>query len=366
MGRCKICGRVERRIAKYLSLCKDCIEERFDSLREEILERHGKTRVEYDLPVRPPQDEDGVKCGQCVNDCRIGRGGKGYCGLVANLGGKLERYEATGFLDWYFDSLPTNCVADWVCPGGTGAGFPKYAYKSGPEYGYKNLAVFFHHCTSNCLFCQNWHFRRKKGVSWQPDEILEAIDEKTSCICYFGGDPTPNILFALSLSERILSTINRIFRICWETNGSQALGYIKRMMELSLLSGGVLKIDLKAFSRPLAFALCGTDNKRTLANIEFCSQFFSQRETPPPLVVATLLVPGYIDEKELRLMAKFLSGLDKRIPWALLAFAPHFYFADMPTTPRSHANRALAIAREYGILNARIGNIHLLSEGYEI
>jgi len=32
-----------------------------------------------------------------------------------------------GNLRWYFDPLPTNCVADWVCPGGTGAGCPKWA-----------------------------------------------------------------------------------------------------------------------------------------------------------------------------------------------------------------------------------------------
>jgi hypothetical protein len=47
-----------------------------------------------------------------------------------------------GNLSWYFDPLPTNCVADWVCPAGTGVGFPQWACRDGPEYGYKNLAVF--------------------------------------------------------------------------------------------------------------------------------------------------------------------------------------------------------------------------------
>ncbi len=360
MARCKLCGKVADTIAQYLSLCKDCLREKESDLKEEVLELHGRIRTKYNLPAAIPRDREGMKCGQCVNDCKIGKGKKGYCGLITNLDGKLERYEDSGFLDFYFDPLPTNCVADWVCPGGSGTGFPQYAYKNGTEYGYKNLAVFFRHCTFNCLFCQNWHFRTKPHRSYTTEEIIKVIDEKTSCICYFGGDPTPNIKFALKLSEKIISSLNRIFRICWETNGSATRGYIKRMMELSLISGGILKIDLKAFSQPLAFALCGTDNKNTIANIEFCSQFFSKREVPPPLVVATLLIPGYIDEKELRLLAKFLASLDRRIPWALLGFAPHFYFSDLPRTSRLQASQALAIAKEYGMENCRIGNFHLL------
>jgi len=66
-----------------------------------------------------------------------------------------------GKLLWYHDPLPTNCVGDWVCAGGTGAGYPEYAYSSGPECGYKNLAVFFNACSFNCLYCQNWHFRKE-------------------------------------------------------------------------------------------------------------------------------------------------------------------------------------------------------------
>ena len=48
-----------------------------------------------------------------------------------------------GNLSWYHDPLPTNCVADWVCPAGSEAGFPAFSYTPGPEYGYNNLAVFY-------------------------------------------------------------------------------------------------------------------------------------------------------------------------------------------------------------------------------
>ena len=45
-------------------------------------------------------------------------------------------------MSWYDDPLPTNCVGDWVCPGGTGCGYPVFAHNDGPEYGYQNLANF--------------------------------------------------------------------------------------------------------------------------------------------------------------------------------------------------------------------------------
>jgi len=45
-------------------------------------------------------------------------------------------------------------VADWVWAGGRGAGFPEFSSCNGPEYGYRNLAVFFYGCSFNCLFCQ--------------------------------------------------------------------------------------------------------------------------------------------------------------------------------------------------------------------
>ncbi|MEO0116676.1 MAG: radical SAM protein [candidate division WOR-3 bacterium] len=355
--RCQICNKDSEEISKYLPFCFDCLKREFPKVKEKISQIHVATRREFNLPEEIPKE--GIRCGQCGNNCSPGRGERGYCGLIKNEGGKII-FPDFGLLDFYLDPLPTNCVADWVCPGGTGVGFPKYAYRNGPEYGYKNLAVFFRHCTFNCLFCQNWHFRKPTSHFYQIEDILSVLNDNISCICYFGGDPTPNIKFALKLSEKILSSVNRIFRICWETNGSANRDYIKRMMELSLISGGILKIDLKAFSREISFALCGVSNENTIKNIEYCAQFFNKREIPPPLVVSTLLVPGYIGEDEIGLMAKFLAGINKKIPWALLGFSPQFYLSDLPPTSRRQAERALAIAKEFGLENVRLGNIHLL------
>lgn len=112
---------------------------------------------------------------------------------------------------------------------------------AGPEYGYKNLAVFFQACNFNCLYCQNWRFKtetfhpRRESVTI----LVSSVDNKTSCICYFGGDPTPQLPFALKASRLALEmNEGKILRICWETNGSMNESLLDRMLDLALRSGG--------------------------------------------------------------------------------------------------------------------------------
>jgi pyruvate formate lyase activating enzyme len=268
-----------------------------------------------------------------------------------------------GNVSWYYDGLPTNCVADWVCPGGTGGGYPHFAYASGPEYGYKNLAVFYHGCSFDCLFCQNWTHRERvrdeKRVT--PEELAEAVDDRTSCICYFGGDPTPQLPHSILVSKRAIERAKgRILRICWETNGSMNPGLLKEMVEISLISGGCIKFDIKAWNDSLHRALCGVPNERTRKNFEWAAQWIKKRPEPPLLIASTLLVPGYIDEEEVQGISGWIASLNPDIPYALLAFYPQFFFKDLPVTPRDLAIRCKEVAQGEGLRRVRIGNLHLL------
>ena len=151
MARCETCNTESCLISKELGVCLNCIRERPAQALPMTARAHARSRAVFGLPEKPPKDPQGVPCNLCVNECRIPEGGRGYCGLRQNTGGKLNGViSGEGKLSWYHDPLPTNCVADWVCPGGVGVGYPKYAHASGPEHGYKNLAVFFHACSFNC------------------------------------------------------------------------------------------------------------------------------------------------------------------------------------------------------------------------
>ena len=75
-------------------------------------------------------------------------------------------------------------------------------------------------------------------------------------------------------------------------------------------------------------------------------------------------MPGYVDVQEVDAIAGFIAGLNPEIPYSLLAFYPHFYLRDLPTTSRRHAMRCKDAAERKGLRRVHIGNVHLLSEDY--
>jgi pyruvate formate lyase activating enzyme len=364
MTQCSLCGKSSTFISKVLHVCLDCIRNDPAETSPYIKEAQKASREPFGLPAEPPHDPNGVPCTLCVNECRITEGERGYCGLRKNVSGKLAGVSLKlGNLSWYHDPLPTNCVGDWVCPGGCAAGYPHYSISKGPEYGYKNLAVFFQACSFNCLFCQNWHFRehvlqtRKRSVQ----DLVDSVDEKTSCICYFGGDPTPQLPFALKASRLALEqNSDRVLRICWESNGTMNKALLNQMIEISLKSGGCIKFDLKSWNENLNIALTGVTNKRTFENFSFVSGKIQERPDPPLLIASTLLIPGYTDEEEVRNISEFIVSLNADIPYSLLGFYPHFYMQDLSVTSKSFALKCKEIAEEAGLKRVRIGNVHLL------
>jgi pyruvate formate lyase activating enzyme len=180
-------------------------------------------------------------------------------------------------------------------------------------------------------------------------------------VCYFGGDPASQMPHALAAS-RLLAA--RGVRICWETNGSMHPRLLDQAVELSLISGGCIKFDLKAYDEAIHRALTGTSNCRTLDNFARAAQRSRERPDPPLVVASTLLVPGYVDAQEVGAIARFIAGLNPDIPYALLAFAPNFYMSDLPCTSLRHAAEAEAAARAAGLRRVHVGNRHLLSRDY--
>jgi pyruvate formate lyase activating enzyme len=262
-------------ISVNLGACLRCIREKPEKALVIAEKVHEEARLAFGLPAKIPMASHGLQCGMCANDCKIGVNEKGFCGLVINMHDRLIRMGGVpekGVLEWYYDPLPTNCVAWWFCPGCTGAGFPKYVYKQTAETGYANLAVFYGACSLDCLFCQNWHYR-KMSQNLDPvvsaESLAQKADSHVSCICFFGGDPSVQMPHALKASQIALETAtveNRILRICWETNGNMRKEFAEKAAELSFVTGGVVKFDLKAWDGNLHRALCGVPNNKIFEN----------------------------------------------------------------------------------------------------
>jgi len=286
-GACRLCGRSDVPVAGVLGACAACIRRGDAALVERLDSVHAAHRGRFGLPPEPPRSPQGLRCGLCVRECRMADGERGYCGVRQNAGGRLQGGDArAAAVSWYHDPLPTNCVADWVCAGGTGAGYPRWAHRPGPELGYVNLAVFYEACSFDCLFCQNWHYRSGPA---RPErhagrELANAVTANTSCICFFGGDPTCQVQHALAAARAAREARGGgILRICWETNGSMSRRSLDAMVALSLESGGCVKFDLKAFDPKVHRALCGVDNARTLENFARAAERIAERPEPPLL-----------------------------------------------------------------------------------
>ena len=370
MARCGVCGRRAPLTASSLGLCVGCIRGAPADLEVRIAKVHARSRQFFHLPQEAPRGPSGIRCDLCVRQCLIPPGEVGYCAVRQNAGGRLRGGSPKqGNLSWYYDPLPTNCVADWVCPAGTGAGHPRWAYRDGPEYGYKNLAVFYQACSFNCLGCQNWHYREvsRSGPGVSAAELAGQVDARTACICFFGGDPSPQLPHSLATSMLARRRApGRVLRVCWETNGAMHPRLLRRAMRIALESGGCIKFDLKAWNDGVHRALTGCSNRRTLENFALAAEMARSRPDPPAVVVSTLLVPGYVDVEEVAPLARFIASFDPGIPYSLLAFHPQLSLHDLPVTSIQHAERALAAAKEAGLTRIHLGNRHLLGEPYEL
>jgi len=345
-----VCGSEHTIISSYLGVCLSCVRERFDEAYPHIARAHASERRSFGLPPAPPRSKGGVRCSLCARECLIGEGEFGFCGLrrvedgrISHLAGIPKR----GFLHWYRDPLPTNCVADWVCSG--------HRMK-----GYHNLAVFYASCSLDCLFCQNWYFRRMSpevGELVSAGDLAGLAEERTFCVCYFGGDPSSQMPHAIASARRLAE---KGVVVCWETAGQANPNLMRRAVQLSLESGGIVKFDLKAYDEKVHIALTGCSNRTTLENFKMAASRFHRRGDPPLVVASTLLVPGYVDAQEVFRIASFIASVNPEIPYSLLAFAPNFLMSDLPRTSRRQATEAEDAAKSAGLVNVHIGNVHLL------
>ncbi len=376
MGICKICGTKSNIISDRIGVCVKCLREKHEEALALVSERRAYYRGLYDLPPETPRAEKGFQCTICGRGCILGKGMKGYCGVrVYDKGLEIitgSNDKAIGM--YYYDPHPTNCVAYNVCPAVTGRGYPRYALSPAGERGYYNIAVFYGACNLDCLYCQNWEFRRmvkeRKPIITIQD-LVESVNHRTTCVCFFGGDPAPwsthALLAARKMVEKAKSIGLDVFRVCWETNGLWNPILFEKAIKLSLETGGIVKIDFKAWSPEVYFALTGAEPQHVdiiRKNIALVAKYFEERKDPPVLVVSTLLVPGYIDEYELDEMTRFVASLNPEIPYVFLAFHPDYVLRDLPRTSIKHAEKAVEIAKKNGLRNIFVENVWLLGNEY--
>ncbi len=342
MINCQKCQ--ENPAADIIGLCVDCL--RSMSSKDYSYEIHKQVRENFSLPIKPPRSATGIQCNLCANHCQMAEEQTGFCGLHQNKGAHLvHRFpQNTALAYMYLDLLPTNCCASWFCKG---------SHKSG-----YNLAVFFYGCNFDCLFCQNSSHKllSKASVVTEEEMVKAALDDRVSCVCFFGGSPEPQLPFALRVTKRIIEKSDNKKHICWEWNGCGNPKLVGKAMELTTESGGTVKFDLKSYHPHVSQALCGVDNQQAFQNFKMLANGL---QYPKILTASTLLVPYYIDWEEVAGIAKFIAGIDANIHYSLLVFSPNFYMSDMPVTPKWQVAECYSAACQY-LHYVHLGNKHLL------
>jgi pyruvate formate lyase activating enzyme len=340
---CSLCG--NHPAARQIGICADCIRS-MESM-DGMIAIHASVRKSCGLPNVLPWTPGGLRCRLCMNECSLGEGEYGYCGIRRNREGRMESLvpARSALAHAYFDPLPTNCCAAWFCSGSHEPG--------------SNLAVFFYGCNFDCLFCQNASHKMVRTAPVLTDDELTARARTPGvrCVCFFGGSPEPQFPFALRAARRIARESGGATHICWEWNGAGNPRLAERAARLSLETGGTVKFDLKAFHPNLHTALCGTENERTLENFSRVADVTRGTET---LTATTLLVPYYIDAREVGAIAGFIAGIDAEIPYSLLVFHPDYLLRDLPITPWAQVEECMAAAREH-LHRVQVGNLYLLN-----
>ncbi len=340
-----------RIISHSIGVCSQCVKS--DSL-EMAMQTHERLRRRDGLvPVIPSTGE--IVCSECGNHCRMNEGEVGFCNIRKVEGQNVvDIHSENAVVSGYFDPLPTNCVADWVCPVTTereiGIGKKRL----------KNLAVFYGSCNSDCLFCQNASYRTmmvKGSPLMTAQELADVADDYTACVCYFGGDSACNSEHSVKTSQ-LLNEVRPV-RVCYETNGNISKKWLNSIAGVVETTGGTFKFDLKAVTPQIYQALTGVSNTVVLRNFKELAT--SKRDRDGEFLIASiLLVPGYIDIPEVKEICAFIAENDSTIPTALLGFSPHHAMSDLPRTSMTHAKAALTAAKDEGLKNVRIGNQGLL------
>jgi pyruvate formate lyase activating enzyme len=363
---CSVCGRQDPPVAQALGVCVSCIRAKTKGSLETALHSHAQARKIFGLPESPPTGE-GIHCKLCSQHCRMGEGELGYCGLRWNENGKILALSTPqqGLFHAFSDPQGTTCSGTFGDPGATGAGYPASASAKGQEHEYVTLSIFLYGCSFDCLFCQNIAHKQFHANWVRPVEDLVKMtlqNTNISCWRFFGGSPEPQLPFAIHASELILDALKgeRLLRICFEWNGCGYSELMKKAARLAYESGGNVQFDLKAWDENLNIALTGVSNKVVYENFEMVARAYSHSPGHPSWLCATTrLVPGYVDEREVGNMARFMANLDPSIPYGLLVFQPDFMMRDLPVTPVHQVRACYQIAKKY-LQHVHVENLHLL------
>jgi pyruvate formate lyase activating enzyme len=213
-------------------------------------------------------------------------------------------------------------------------------------------------CNLRCKNCQNWEISQSPkpqgpimGQHFTPEQVVNAAT-RTGCesIAYTYTEPVVFLEFAYDTAK---VAGDKGMRNVFVTNG-YITGAALREMQPYLHAAN---IDLKGFSDQFYRETCGARLQPVLDAIALHKKLGIWVE------ITTLVIPTLNDsEEELGKIAKFISDVDREIPWHISRFYPSYLLIDLPPTPVETLRMAREIGSAAGLKHIYIGNVHGESE----
>lgn len=281
--------------------------------------------------------EGRLQCWLCPHHCRLSPGETGLCAVRRNSDGHLQT-ENYG--------LVTATALDPV------EKKPLYHFYPG---GYL-LSLGSFGCNFACDFCQNWSISqfRPAAEKLAPAAAVEflrataARELRTIGMAYTYNEPTIWYEYVYDTAVLVRSAG---FQNIFVSNG-----YVEKQPLRDLLPLlGAANIDLKSMNPRFYQRLCRGSLRKVEASIEMVAASGTHLE------VTSLIIPGQNDDpREMDALARYLAGLDPRIPLHLSRFFPQ-YRREGEATAILSLRRLRDIAREH-LEFVYIGNVAATEE----
>ena len=211
---------------------------------------------------------------------------------------------------------------------------------------YRKVKINLAGCNFDCRGCFALA-KQEVGVAFSVEELVNLLikscrfiyGEMANDVQMTGGEPTVNLDYLISLIRKLRELpVNRI--------GISTNGYLldKNLVEeLSFLHVDYIKLDLKAYTDEIHRWYTGESNANVLRAVELLSKYGLN------FYVRTIFIPSIVDLDEVEKIAKFLSQVDRGIPYKIYQFAPEYTknksLRKSPT--REQMLRASIIAKGY-------------------
>jgi pyruvate formate lyase activating enzyme len=270
---------------------------------------------------------DAVKCFLCPHNCLIKPGKTGLCRVRRNEGGVLYSMNYGRITALNIDPIEKK---------------PLYHFYPGSRI----LSVGSFGCNLKCSFCQNYSIAHgtPEWVEMSPGDLAgraEAAGDNLG-IAYTYNEPSIWYEYVLDTARLVKEKGLKNVLVTNGYIGSEALGELLPFIDAA-------NIDVKAFSDGFYSSVCSGRLSPVLEAVEAMAGHCH-------IEVTTLLVEGLNSGPgEIDALARWLAGIDRKIPLHLSRYYPAYHM-ERPATPLKVLEAAREAAREH-LDYVYIGNV---------